>query len=121
MEAQENPKGLAEARMKFDEQNSCAIIGGPIVARLIADREGHAGRARIDAHGPGSYSMFVAISKAPKRGWSSYSSDCVIYELSEAGEIAVDDGTGKSPQMVRGETVAVTNGGIVWAAARMTP
>lgn len=92
--------GIEAARRTFNQQFSCAVIGGPVVVPLEVPR-------RSDA-----YSIFVAVSKAAARRWSGYLADCVVYELSENG---TPISMVKVPQLVSGGNFKVLKDGLVWA------
>lgn len=99
-DVEESKKSVEAARKAFNEQFTCAVIGGPAVVPLKHPR------------GSDSHSIFVAVSRGPTRGWSGYLADCVVYELNEKGTpISI----GKLPQLVSGGKLKILEDGLVWA------
>jgi hypothetical protein len=100
----------------FDERWSCNIVGGPIVVPTAPNERN-----------PEPASTFVAVGNSPIDGrrdiYSSYLQDCIIYEISERGEVV---GVSTLPRMVTGSQCRVVNDGVVWACqsdafARLKP
>lgn len=92
-------KAVVAARKQFDEQFDCAIIGGPIVVPLKFRRDSD------------SHSFFLAVSKGRREAFSSYISDCVLYEFSDRGQpVAMV----KLPQMVQGSHCVIRPDGVIW-------
>ena len=92
--------GVDAKRKVFDQQFTCAVIGGPAVVPLNFER------------GSDSHSIFVAVSKSTADDWPDYLSDCVIYELNEKG---TPISMVKVPQLVDGGQFKVLKDGLVWA------
>jgi ankyrin repeat protein len=99
-------KAKAEvARPAFDKQFDCAIVGGPVPVPLNIRRDSD------------SHSVFVAVSKAPRGGFSGYTADCILYEFDDKGEpVAIL----KLPQMVRGGHFGKVKDGVVWQGQNET-
>jgi ankyrin repeat protein len=99
-------KAKAEAaRPAFDKQFDCAVVGGPVSVPLDITR------------GSDSHSVFVAVSKAPRGGFSGYTADCILYEFNDRGEpVAML----KLPQMVRGGHFRKVRDGVVWQGQNET-
>lgn len=91
---------IEAAREAFNQQFSCAVIGGPVVVPLDFER------------GSDSHSIFVSVSKAPTRQWSGYLADCVVYELNDKG---TPISMVKVPQLVSGGRFRILRDGLVWA------
>lgn len=98
-EFRHDPKQVAKAREQFDKQFDCAVIGGPVALPLSVKRWGD------------SHSIFVAVSKGNKGGFSGYTADCILYEFNNRAEPV---GMLKLPQMVRGGALQRQNDGVVW-------
>jgi ankyrin repeat protein len=99
-------KATAEAaRPAFDKQFDCAIVGGPVSVPLNITRDSD------------SHSVFVAVSKATRGGFSGYTADCILYEFNDKGRpVAML----KLPQMVRGGHFRKTKDGVVWQGQNET-
>jgi ankyrin repeat protein len=99
-------KAKAEAaRPAFDKQFDCAIVGGPVPVPLDIRRDSD------------SHSVFIAVSKATRGGFSGYTADCILYEFNDRGEpVAML----KLPQMVRGGHFRKVKDGVVWQGQNET-
>ena len=99
-------KAKAEAsRQAFDKQFDCAIVGGPVPVPLDITRDSD------------SHSVFVAVSKATRGGFSGYTADCILYEFNNKGEpVAML----KLSQMVRGGHFRKVRDGVVWQGQNET-
>jgi ankyrin repeat protein len=94
-----------EARLAFDKQFDCAIVGGPVSVPLDIRRDDD------------SHSVFVAVSKATRGGFSGFTADCMLYEFNDKGApVAML----KLPQMVRGGHFRKVKDGVIWQGQNET-
>src|SRR5207237_1978584 len=95
---EENEKKQSERKERKEKQRPperySAIVGGPIVVPT-------------PEAGKGKHSIFMAVAKGPA-SYSSYLSDCVIYELGSDGRPLA---MANLPRMVRGGSFRVQKDG----------
>ncbi|HEY2838196.1 MAG TPA: hypothetical protein VGJ26_03560 [Pirellulales bacterium] len=87
---------IAAARKTFDDQFAGAILAGP-----MAPSEG--GR------------FFVAVARGRKGPTAGYTSNCVVYQVDDEGQI---EACVTLPRMVEGWPQKALAGGIVWTCGR---
>jgi hypothetical protein len=95
-----NDDEAAKHRRQFESRFHCAIIGGPLVVRR-------------DEKSPGR--LFVAVSRAPAGPFSGYLGDCVLYEISDFGDV---QSMVTLPRTVRGSQFRVLPDGVAWACQK---
>lgn len=104
---EEARKKLNDARKAFDDQNQCAIVGGPFVVPSANRKPG-------DQNNEGDH-IFVAIAKGPNKWNWGYLSDCIVYDLSAQGHV---EEMVNLPRMVNGAQVSIVSDGLVWGCQK---
>lgn len=84
------------ARKAFDEQFEGSIVAGPIMPR---EQRG----------------FYVAVARGRKGPWAKVNSDCIVYQVSDEGEV---EAAANLPSMVEGWPQRATASGAVWTCGR---
>jgi hypothetical protein len=100
----ENEDKIHEAREAFEKNFEGNIVAGPLVIPL------HLGGQATRFFGPAAR-IFVAVAKGPSGPYSGQLSDCLVYELNEAGTPIASL---PMPRMIDGRYSRVFANGLVW-------
>ena len=93
----------AQKSKAFDEKYSCSIVAGPLV--VVDTNE----NSRLSGE-----HLFVAVARAEKGPYSTYLSDCVVYEIDKYHRIV---STAKLPRMIDGSQRLALPNRLIWGCA----